>query len=165
MFYDPSLALPSPPDDFVPWVAWSAKFRATMDAKIAEPIRSRDAADQHARYQVREMLTKEMERSLRTLVTQYHRLHVTGLVNVSQLIEPSETEKAQAKHILDKQPELYRIARKIADIRGYLRHLDWLDNRDGFSSAPRKPEGNASPGLAVSGNQRGATSFFPAGLR
>jgi len=165
MFYDPSLALPSPPDDFCPWVAWSAKFRATMDAKIAEPIRNRDAADQHARYQCRDMLTREMERSLRTLVTHFHHLHVTGLVNVSQLVVPTEAEKRDALARFRSEPDLYQLARKASDIRGYLAYLDQLDQRDGFSSAPRTPEGNASPGLATSSNSRGATSFFPAGLR
>src|SRR5690606_27798214 len=97
-------------DDFVPFVAWDTKIRATMDAKIAEPIKDRDSADRHTRYAIREMLTKEMERSQRTLVSQFFGLNGAGLVNVNQLVEPTEEQKLTTKTRFDREPEWYRLA-------------------------------------------------------
>jgi len=163
--YDPSLALPVVKDSWVPLVSWSAKHREKMDAEISAPLHDRYAAPEHMRYKIRVFLVAEMHRALRSLVTQYHPFATPGLVNVNQLAEPTPTQRAEAKHILDKQPELYRLARKIADVRGFLLFADECDARDGISTRPAIPEGQSSPGLATSSNQRGATTFFPAGLR
>ena len=163
--YDPSLSLPSPVDSYVPVVSWSAKYREQMDAEITAPIADKYDAPQSRRYQIREFVVGEMHRALRSLAPMYHSLPIAGRININQLTEPTEAEKRTALARLRADTEMMRLAKKIAECRGYLRHLDALDVRDSISSRPAVPVGNSSPGLATSSNSRGATTFFPAGLR
>lgn len=147
--FDPSLALPSPTDSWVPIVSWSVAHREKIDAEIATPIADKYDAPQSRRYQIREFITGEMNRALRTLVSQFFTLHGANTVNVNRLTEPSEAEKRDALARLRKDHELHRLARKVAECRGYLAYLDQLDVRDKISSKPRVPEkGNTTPGIA-----------------
>ena len=162
--YDPSHALPVQVDDYVPVVSWSAKYRAAMDAEIAAPIADKYDAPQSRRYQIREFVAGEMNRALRSLAPMYHSLPIAGRININQLTEPIDDEKRTALARLRADTEMMRLAKKIAECRGYLEYLNGLDVRDGVSSRPAVPEGQSSPGLATSG--KGApTSFYPAGLR
>lgn len=164
--YDPSRAVNFEPEAFIPLVDWSEEHRAEMDAKIAAPLKDIFTAEQHWRYKIRAFLRPEHDRALKILVAQFHRLQVTGRVNISALVEPTEAEKRTALARLKAEPDLYRLAHKIARIRSYCAFLDQLDERDGISSKPRVVSGNASPGIAHGGaGALGGMSFMPFGLR
>lgn len=162
--YDPSYALHSAADSFIP-VAMDQKRREAMDAAIAVPIKDVYTAGFHRRFQVRAELKATMDQALRSLVTSFHRLRITGRTNVNTLVEPTEAEKREALARLRSEPELYRLAYTIANIRSFMLYLDTLDERDGISSKPRVADGRASPGIADTNNGRSAVTFMPLGFR
>lgn len=162
--YDPSFAIASAADSFIP-AAMDTKRRETLDAAIAQPIKDVYTAGFHRRFQARAEFKAVMDRALRKLVTSFHRLRITGSTNVNTLVEPTEAEKREALARLRSEPELYRLAYTIATIRSFMLYLDTLDARDGISSKPRVADGRANPGIADTNNGRSAVSFMPAGLR
>jgi hypothetical protein len=162
--YDPSYALTSAADSFIP-VAMDPERRETLDAAIAEPIKDVYTAPFHRRFQVRAELQAVMDRALRSLVTSFHRLRIAGSTNVKTVVEPTEAEKREALARLRSEPELYRLAHTVATARSFMLYLDTLDARDGISSKPRVADGRETPGIAGTNNGRSTMSFMPDGLR